>query len=46
VSPTRPAIDAGSATAAALGITGSAVTGVACDAGIVDLAYHYAAGAQ
>ena len=40
--PTSPAIDAGSATAAELGITGSAVAGRATDEGMVDLGYHYA----
>jgi hypothetical protein len=40
--PTSPAIDAGSATAAELGITGSAITGRSADEGIVDLGYHYA----
>ena len=39
--PTSPAIDAGSATAAELGITGSAVAGRSADEGIVDLGYHY-----
>jgi nitrous oxidase accessory protein NosD len=39
--PTSPAIDAGSATAAELGITGSAVAGRGTDEGIVDLGYHY-----
>ena len=39
--PTSPAIDAGSATAAELGITGSAVAGHGTDEGIVDLGYHY-----
>jgi len=41
--PTSPAIDAGEASAAALGITGSAVAGQVGDAGIVDLGYHYGA---
>jgi parallel beta-helix repeat protein len=40
---TSPAIDAGSATAAELGITGAAVAGRATDDGIVDLGYHYGA---
>jgi hypothetical protein len=39
--PTSPAIDAGSAPAAELGVTGSVVAGGAADAGIVDLGYHY-----
>lgn len=38
-----PAIDAGSASAAALGVTGSAVAGRVRDDGIVDLGYHYGA---
>lgn len=37
------AIDAGSATAAELGITGSAVQGQATDEGVVDLGFHYGA---
>jgi hypothetical protein len=41
--PTSPAIDAGSAPVPALGITGSAVAGLAADEGIVDLGYHYGA---
>lgn len=44
--PTSPAIDAGSAPAAEIGITGSAVAGQAIDDGIVDLGYHYGADAQ
>ena len=40
---TSPAIDAGAATAAELGITGSAIAGVVGDQGIVDLGYHYGA---
>jgi hypothetical protein len=40
---TSPAIDAGSATAADLGISGSAVAGPAEDQGTVDLGYHYLA---
>lgn len=38
-----PAIDAGSAPAADLDVTGSAVAGAATDEGIVDLGYHYPA---
>jgi parallel beta-helix repeat protein len=41
--PRSSAIDAGSATAAELGITGSAVAGLAADEGIVDLGFHYGA---
>ena len=40
VQPTSPAIDAGSAPAAELGISGSAVAGRSGDEGIVDLGYH------
>ena len=42
--PTSPAVDAGSAPAAELGITGSAIAGQTTDEGIVDLGYHYGAG--
>ena len=38
------AIDAGSATAIELGITGSAVAGMEGDEGVVDLGYHYPSG--
>ncbi len=41
--PSSPAIDAGSAPAADLGISGSAVAGRTDDEGIVDLGYHYGA---
>jgi parallel beta-helix repeat protein len=41
--PASAAIDAGSATAVELGITGSAVAGGAADEGVVDLAFHYVA---
>jgi hypothetical protein len=41
--PTSPAIDAGSATAAELGIDGSAVAGRTTDDGLIDLGYHYGA---
>lgn len=44
LAPTSAAIDAGSATAAQLGITGAAVAGLDGDPGIVDLGYHYPAG--
>src|SRR6185369_17570579 len=43
VQTASPAVDAGSATAAELGVTGSAVAGVASDVGVVDIGYHYAA---
>lgn len=39
--PGSAAIDAGSATAAELGIQGSAVAGASSDDGIVDLGFHY-----
>jgi hypothetical protein len=39
--PESAAIDAGSATAAQLGITGSALSGEETDEGIVDLGFHY-----
>jgi parallel beta-helix repeat protein len=45
VHATSAAIDAGSATAADLGITGSAVQGQTTDEGIVDLGFHYDADA-
>jgi hypothetical protein len=41
VQSTSPAIDAGSAPAAELGISGTAVAGGSGDEGIVDLGYHY-----
>jgi hypothetical protein len=41
--PGSPAIDAGSATALELGISGSAVAGATDDVGIVDLGFHYGA---
>jgi parallel beta-helix repeat protein len=41
--PTSAAVDSGSAAAAVLGITGSAVTGLGVDEGIVDLGFHYGA---
>jgi hypothetical protein len=41
--PGSAAVDAGSATAAELGITGSAVAGLDADDGIVDLGFHYGA---
>lgn len=41
--PDSPAIDAGSAPAADLGITGAAEAGETSDEGIVDLGYHYGA---
>lgn len=44
VQPNSPAIDAGSAPAAELGISGSAVLELTGDEGIVDLGYHYGAG--
>lgn len=44
--PSSPAIDAGSAPAAELGVTGSAVAGRTDDEGIVDLGYHYGADAR
>jgi hypothetical protein len=43
VQPTSAAIDAGSAPAAELGISGSALAGRSVDEGIVDLGYHYGA---
>jgi hypothetical protein len=46
VQPTSPAIDAGSAPAAELGISGSAVAGRSSDEDIVDLGYHYGARAE
>jgi hypothetical protein len=41
--PASAAIDAGSATAVELGITGSAVVGLDTDEGIVDMGFHYGA---
>lgn len=41
--PASAAIDAGSSTAVALHITGSAIAGREIDEGIVDLGYHYGA---
>lgn len=39
--PNTPARDAGSASAAELGITGSAIEGLAQDTGVVDVGFHY-----
>lgn len=41
--PGTPALDAGSAPAAQLGITGSAVSGQPNDTGVVDVGFHYGA---
>jgi hypothetical protein len=41
--PASAAVDAGSAPAASLGLTGSAVAGLDADEGIVDLGFHYGA---
>jgi hypothetical protein len=41
--PDSPAIDAGSAPAAELGVTGAAIAGRTTDDGLVDLGYHYGA---
>ena len=46
VHPTSAAINAGSAPAAELGISGSVVAGRTDDEGIVDLGYHHGAGDQ
>lgn len=44
--PGTPARDAGSAPAAELGITGSAIEGVEQDTGVVDVGFHYGASAE
>lgn len=44
--PNTPARDAGSAPAGELGITGSAIEGLAQDTGIVDVGFHYGASAE